>query len=306
MYQLLKIGVRLGLLLYCKRLRFAVRPQQGPALLACNHPNSFFDALVVATQYPHPVHFLARGDVFRKPWVARLLRFMKMIPIHRLSEGRAGLQHNEQSFRESLSVLEAGGTLLIFAEGICKNEWILRPLKKGAARLAYAAWEEKGLDNLVVKPLSFSYSTFTSLPLSVAVTEGAPISRERVGGLPPPLFYQQFNAFLQGELEAGLLSAERVKGEPTALYRKRLLALPALLGWLTHRPLYLLVKKIAMKKTTGTVFYHSVLFGLLLFIYPIVLVIVTTLIVALTNQPFFWILLLVLPFTAWCYKEYRG
>lgn len=298
--------MQLGLLLYCKKVRFDVRSQRGPVLLASNHPNSFFDALVVATHYPHPVHFLARGDVFQKPWVARLLRFMKMIPIHRLSEGRAGLQHNEQSFRESLLVLEAGGTLLIFAEGICKNEWTLRPLKKGAARLAYAAWEEKGLNKLVVTPLSFTYSTFRELPLSVTVTEGSPMGREKVAGLPPPLFYQRFNALLQGELEAGLLSAERVKGEPTTLFRKWLLALPALLGWLTHRPLYLLVKKIAVKTTTGTVFYHSVLFGLLLFIYPIVLVIVTTLTVVLTNQPFFWLLLLLLPFTAWCYKEYKS
>ena len=88
--------------------------------------------------------------------------------------------------------------------------------------------------------------------------------------------------------------------------RKVLLAVPAATGWLTHKPLYGVLKKFAARKTAGTVFYHSVLFALLLLVYPVVLMIVTWLVVWLTKQPIYWLLLLLLPFTAWCYKEYNA
>lgn len=94
--------------------------------------------------------------------------------------------------------------------------------------------------------------------------------------------------------------------EVASLRRRWALAAPAFVGWLTHRWLYNLLKSVAHRKTAGTVFYHSVLFVLLLVVYPVALVGVTALVVELTHQPLFWCLLLVLPFTARCYKEYEG
>lgn len=303
----LKIAVRFGLWFYCSRIRFRVTPQKGPVILACNHPNSFFDALLVGSHYTYPVHFLARGDVFRKPGVARLLRRMNMIPIHRLSEGRAGLGQNEESFQECLSVLQNGGTVLIFSEGLCKNEWTLRPLKKGTARLAYAGWKEKGLTDLVVKPVAFSYSSFRRLPLAVEVTEVVPICNNAIDDNDAAVFYRQFNSLLQESLQNGLLSERSMnetRGKKVAI--KILLSLPAFIGWLTQKPLFTGLKKFAERQTAGTVFYHSVLFGLLLMIYPIFLLMVTGLFVFITKAIYGWFLLLILPFTAWCYKEWKA
>ena len=46
----------------------------------------------------------------------------------------------------------------IFSEGKCINEWHLRPLKKGTARLAISSWEEN--IPLEVLPVGINYSSF--------------------------------------------------------------------------------------------------------------------------------------------------
>ncbi len=300
--------MRAGLWFYCKRLRFTVQSHKGPVILACNHPNSFLDALIIGSHYKRPIHFLTRGDVFAKPVVARLLRGINMMPIHRLSEGKEGLKSNEQTFRKCLDVLQAGGTLLIFSEGICKNEWKLLPLKKGTSRLAYTAWHEQALTELAIKPVALSYSGFTRLPICVSVKEAASIHLDDVAAKEPGRFYTCFNALLQQRLESRICSPAEManQNKVAASWGRSLLAVPAAIGWLAHIGLYSILKKFARRKTRGTVFYHSVLFGLLLIVYPVVLITVTSCVVLLTRQLYFWLLLLFLPFTAWCYKEYKG
>lgn len=306
MYSFVNIWVRVGLWFYCKGLRFSVQPHDGPTILACNHPNSFLDALIIGSHYKRPVHFLARGDVFAKPVVARLLRGINMIPIHRLSEGKEGLKSNEQTFRECLRILQAGSTLLIFSEGICKNDWKLLPLKKGTARLAYRAWHEQAITGLVVKPVVLSYSSFTKLPIDVAIKDAVNIQLNDIVSKEPAPFYNDFNAVLRERLESCICSPNEIEKKVGPKWRKWLLAFPAAIGWLTHSGLYGLLKKFVVRKTAGTVFYHSVLFGLLLIVYPIVLVAVVSAIVLLTKWSAFWLLVLLLPFTAWCYKEYKA
>ena len=38
--------------------------KHGPLLIASNHPNSFLDAIILATLFKNPVYALARGDAF--------------------------------------------------------------------------------------------------------------------------------------------------------------------------------------------------------------------------------------------------
>jgi 1-acyl-sn-glycerol-3-phosphate acyltransferase len=111
-------------------------PTSGPAILACNHPNSFLDALLVGTYCPRKIHFLARSDVFRSPLAAWLLRQMSMIPVYRLQEGAENLDRNQDTFRRCYEILEQGEVVLIFSEGLCIQEMRLRTLKKGTARIA--------------------------------------------------------------------------------------------------------------------------------------------------------------------------
>ena len=62
--------------------------------------------------------------------------------------------------------------------------------------------------------------------------------------------------------------------EPSSKKYKRPLYLFPIVGvaWFWHAPLFLMIKTFAAYKTKGTVFYDSVLFALLLFGYPLYLV----------------------------------
>jgi 1-acyl-sn-glycerol-3-phosphate acyltransferase len=138
LYNFIKIWVRLALLFFCRKITFndrAVLKNSGPLLLACNHSNSFLDAIILGSHFKQPIHFLARGDAFRKPLARKILMALKMIPIYRLSEGREYLALNDATFEKCNEILSAGGIVLIFAEGLCVNQWALRPLKKALQEL---------------------------------------------------------------------------------------------------------------------------------------------------------------------------
>ena len=146
---------------------------KGPVLFAGNHPNSFLDGMILTTLYDETVHSLARGDVFKNRWMNRILRFIKLLPVYRTSEGVENLENNYITFDACLKAFRKNESVLIFSEGRCENEWHLRPLKKGTARLAFSAWD-LGIP-LIVIPTAFNYSSFKSFGKEVHLLFGDPV-----------------------------------------------------------------------------------------------------------------------------------
>ena len=72
--------------------------QQGPLLIAANHPNSFLDAIILGSLFKTHVYSLARGDAFVGKFFTRILRSFKMLPVYRVSEGVENLEHNYTTF----------------------------------------------------------------------------------------------------------------------------------------------------------------------------------------------------------------
>ena len=178
-------------------------------LLACNHPNSFLDAIIIGSQFKQPVHYLARGDAFKNPLVRKILTAIKLMPIYRLSEGREYLALNDATFESCKNILVQGGIVLIFSEGLCEHKWQLQPLKKGTARIAFAAWNEPSIsNNFRVQPVSLNYSSFTKFGKQLVIHFGETITKEQI------LFQanegekiQQFNGLLTSKLLDGMLLA---------------------------------------------------------------------------------------------------
>jgi len=134
-------------------------PRKGAAILACNHPNSFLDAIVVALTLKRDIHFLVRSDVFRKPLAAAILKRLNMIPIYRLEEGAENLERNKGTFDLCNSILEQGGIILIFSEGNCVVEKRLRSLRKGTARIWLTAMEKRNWHHPIpVIPVGINYT----------------------------------------------------------------------------------------------------------------------------------------------------
>ncbi len=179
-------------------------------MLACNHPNSFLDAILIGSHFKKPVHFLARGDAFRRPLVRKFLVAMKMIPIYRLKEGREYLALNDATFERCGEILKKNGIVLIFAEGLCMNQWKLRDLKKGAARIAISAWSQPDIStNLQVIPVSLNYDGFGKFGKTAIIHFGKPLlHNEFYDGLSEGEKLNQFNQMLTNRLRDGMLESE--------------------------------------------------------------------------------------------------
>ena len=312
MYYFFKLAATVALPLYTKktiaRFHEPFIPNQ-PTILASNHPNSFFDAILIAVHYPQPIYFLARGDAFKKPLVAQFLKALHLIPIYRLSEGKENLSKNKDTFQTCIDLLQQNQTILIFSEGICKNEWQLRPLKKGTARLALMA-TEAGLTNLRFQPTAINYSSFSKNPKEVEIHFNPTFSIDKKIRENEVAFFNDFNQ----QLKTGMTTNLLVKSDATdielfpnqAKFIKYIVAIPAFVGFLANYGIYYTVKKIALQKTKNTVFYDSVLFGILLLYYPVLV----TFLAMITGVIFNWsaalIIFIGMPISAWFYKTYKS
>jgi 1-acyl-sn-glycerol-3-phosphate acyltransferase len=276
----------------------------GPMLLAANHPNSFLDGIILTTLFDQPVHSLARGDAFKNKWINRFLRSIQLLPVYRTSEGTENLPHNYTTFAACQETFKEKGIVLIFSEGRCENEWHLRPLKKGTARLATTAWEN-GIP-LQVLPVGLNYSSFKSLGKEVHIYFGEPITLEDIE--PAAAIGKKlvdFNVLLQNQLQQLVYEIEETDTEKlhsvfphSAGSSKYLLALPAMAGWILHAPLYYLCKGYTQLYFKKSGHYDSVLTSLLLLFYPIYYLIVVGVFFAL-SLVYGLLAIVLLPFTAW-------
>lgn len=296
LFSLLKAYARLCLRIYCRKLvinKPAYLRVKGPVLFAANHPNSFLDGIILTTLMQETLYALARGDAF-KGKKDKWLRSMHLLPVYRTSEGVENLAHNYTTFSACHQVFEQGGLVLIFSEGYCLNEWRLRPLRKGTARLAVSAWE-KGID-LTVIPVGFNYSSFKSFGKNVHVLFGEPIQKEMVlahvqEGKQLSCFNEQLKAQLaQLVYEIDPHDKETLKNRFDTFVPftyKLLFAPPAVLGWLLHAPLYFLAKSLAARFEKEH--YDSIVAGTLLLLYPVYLILLTVVASAVLGS---WALLL--------------
>ena len=249
--------------------------QRGPLLIVANHPDSFFDALVVAANCSHPVSFLARGDVFTKPWHDFLLRSLKMMPVYRQREGKEHLHKNQNSFDASVEVLKNNGILLIFIEGTCLNKNEIQPFKKGAARILQQA-VAAGVTPSVL-PAVITYNGFKHFGKKIYLMLGKTFSagvyfRADSTSSSMALERNNFNNHVMQEM------VSIFKEPPPKKYKRPIYLFPIVgVAWFWHAPFYLIIKTFVAHKTKGTVFYDSVLFAVLLFAYPIYLLLLSIL-----------------------------
>ncbi|HEY9177239.1 MAG TPA: 1-acyl-sn-glycerol-3-phosphate acyltransferase, partial [Flavipsychrobacter sp.] len=233
---------------------------------------------------------------------------MNMFPVYRMSEGKDKLDYNHKTFADCLEILKQNGCVLIFSEGTCINEWKLRPLKKGTARLAWMCWAEQGVKDMIVQPVGINYHSFTQVPKRMHVGF-APVITVRDYDLSNEAgFYKEFNRQLAARIAPLVLEEHHpaLKKKKTDHLLKLMPALPALVGAILHVPLYKLLRSIVRSKTRGTVFFDSVLFASLLLVYPLLVLLVATLSVILTGNHLYWLFILLLPFTAWCYRLFKA
>ena len=301
--------------IFCRKIivnNRAMLKKNGPLLLASNHPNSFLDAVILDILFHKPVWSLTRGDIFRKPFICKLLSALKMFPVYRVSEGVENLNINYHTFEKCKDIFRKQGIVLIFSEGKCVNEWRLRPLKKGTARLAINSWEEN--IPLEVLPVGINYSSFRRFGKNVFINFGIIISQDDIPrNMAEGMRYQSFNNALQEQLNSLVYEINKDnKEQQQALLEKQpsrfervLFAIPAAIGWILHLPLYIPVQTIIYKKTISNDHYDSIMAAVLLLTYPFYLLTVSFLSFYLIGTMYSFLALLLLPATAWCYVQVK-
>ena len=179
-YALLKPFVNLNFRGYFRKIYIQGKeniPRDVPVIFAPNHQNALMDALGVLYALPGQPVFLARSDIFKNPIIARILIFLKLLPIYRIRDGYGSLQRNDQILEKVGDVLKHKKSLVIFPEGNHSANRRLRPLKKGICRIAFQA-EEKGAFNLGLQivPVGLDYDNFYKFGHTLVVRFGKPIS----------------------------------------------------------------------------------------------------------------------------------
>lgn len=314
LYRLFKLYARFALKLYCPYLYInkpAFLNLKGPLLLAANHPNSFLDGMILTTLFDQPVYSLARGDVFKLKWANYLLRQLQLLPVYRTSEGVENLEQNYTTFAACIEVFKKGGIVLIFSEGRCENEWHLRPLKKGTARLAITTWESD--IDLHLLPVGFNYSSFKRFGKIVHILFGNLFNKHIIDGCPTHgKQLLAFNTELQQQLQPLVYEiGEEDKEQITATFRPSIsiikivvLMLPAIIGFLLHMPLFYFSKAITRFYFSDSGHYDSVLTSLLIVLYPIYLILLVVLLFSVIGWPAL-LLLIISPFTAWAFMQLK-
>ncbi len=316
LYSFLKIMVRIAIKIFCRRIiinKPEILKEKGPLLLACNHPNSFLDGVILDTLFEQPLYSLTRADVFRKKSLySRLLTSLNLLPVYRASEGTAHLSANYDTFENCKNIFRKNGIIIIFSEGKCINEWHLRPLKKGTARIAVASWEAN--IPLRVLPVGINYSSFRRFGKNMFINFGEIIERKDIANVKVDgMLYQSFNTLLEKQLKQLVFEIAKedkekqqqlLQQKPSDL-RRILLALPALIGLLTHWPVYIPVRNFTFKRTNHNDHFDSVMTGILLFTYPIYLLLLTWILFIIFHSWYVLLVLLLLPFTAWSYVQLK-
>jgi 1-acyl-sn-glycerol-3-phosphate acyltransferase len=303
------------MLIFCRKVivnKPHLLKSKGPLLLACNHPNSFLDAVILDVLFDQPVWSLARGDVFKKKWAARILYRLKMLPVYRPSEGVENLSENYKTFDDCINLFREGSLVQIFSEGKCINEWHLRPLKKGTARLAIKAWEEN--IPLKVLPVGINYSSYYRFGKNMFINIGEAIDASAINmNEPEGQRHQSFNKQLKEQLSElvfeipktdKLLQQQRLEIKPSTI-KRILLFIPSITGWLLHAPLYLPIKSFTWKRTWNTDHYDSIMTAALLVTYPFYVLLMTLALLLITCDWWMLFALIIFPFTAWAYVQLK-
>lgn len=107
-------------------------PQRGGCILVCNHL-SWLDPPVLGCSLRHrQVHFMAKRELFERPWLGPLIRALGAFPVER---GQA----DRKSLRLALDLLGRGRIVCLFPEGTRGEGGPMGPWHVGLAMLAHHA-----------------------------------------------------------------------------------------------------------------------------------------------------------------------
>lgn len=157
-------------------------PEQGPAILVANHPNSIADALLITTQLSdRKINFIAKDAIANIPILGPLLRAFGVVGVARGIDYAGAIRGTREKNLEAIDSctprLESGEMVTIFGEGISTDRRKLGIIKKGAMRIAYQAEAKHNFHlGISVIPVGINYSRKEKFRSDVFIEVGEPFT----------------------------------------------------------------------------------------------------------------------------------
>ena len=179
MYDFLRYYVDIVMKLSYRKIKYVGKefiPKDGAIILAPNHTNALMDAMVVLGMDHQPKVFVARADIFRNPKIAKILKWLRIMPIMRMRDGYEEVKKNNETIERAVDVLRDRVPFCIFPEGTHQAKYSSLPLAKGIFRIAFQAQELMPDMPLYIVPVGIRYGSFFRFRSTVRVQIGEPIN----------------------------------------------------------------------------------------------------------------------------------
>lgn len=179
-YSLLQLWIgKLGMPFYFRSIEVTGLehiPKNHPVIFTSNHENALLDALVVIIAMGTQPYSVARASAFKHPLANRFLTKIRMFPVFRMQDGKDNMEKNEELFAKFKDVLLHHKQLLIYPEGDQSMKRRLRPLKKGAFRVALDTIASSGYTlDLKIIPVGLNYEEHLRSRTRLLINFGKPI-----------------------------------------------------------------------------------------------------------------------------------
>ena len=152
-------------------------PADGAVILAPNHCNTLMDALVILRANKKETVFGARADMFNIKLVAKIMFFLRILPMVRQRDGLRNVLKNKDTEEVIVETLEHGVPFCIFPEGKHRAAHSIQVLGKGVFRAALSANSKFGDKKPVyIVPVGIEYGDYFRYHSTSLVTYGKAIN----------------------------------------------------------------------------------------------------------------------------------
>ena len=152
-------------------------PKDSALVFGVNHSNTLMDALVLLSADNIKKVFIARGDIFKSPIVAKILNFLRILPIFRIRNGVAAVRQNDDSLNKAVDVIHDHVDLYLFPEGTHRTKHSLMRMGKGLFHIAVDANKQFGDKSpIYIIPTAIEYGDYFRYRSTAMINFGKPIN----------------------------------------------------------------------------------------------------------------------------------
>ncbi len=153
-------------------------PQNAACIFGANHTNTLMDALVLLCMSREKKVFIARGDIFKKPTIAKIMFFLRILPIYRIRDGFKSVKdNNAEIIDKAADVIHDEVKLFLYPEASHRTKHSLKQLSKGIFHIAMEANEKFGHEKpIYLIPTGIEYGDYFRYRSTALISFGQAIN----------------------------------------------------------------------------------------------------------------------------------